>query len=272
MSYILDALKKAERERGIAKVPTLSSVHETHEAPRHHLRTLSLTALVFLAVGLGVSLFFSTTGKDARGTNPAGLEEQKMETARTVQGAFNDTERIRTQELASQGPETGSRMKVPEAPAAMPETGWTGQEASPALSGTDEESPSGLAEREIQGTGRPPGGPLQQDLAVNRARPSTDNARPVPAISSDDTSLPDALSESRTAPSQVTELQKAVGEMSISILSYAQNPADRLVFINGRKYVEGDFVKGIYLIESINRDGAVLSYKGEKATLRATSY
>ena len=34
MSYILDALKKAEQERGIAQVPTLSTVHEVAPGPR----------------------------------------------------------------------------------------------------------------------------------------------------------------------------------------------------------------------------------------------
>ena len=37
MSYILDALKKAEREHHQAKVPTLQTVHRTSWAPPRHL-------------------------------------------------------------------------------------------------------------------------------------------------------------------------------------------------------------------------------------------
>ena len=65
---------------------------------------------------------------------------------------------------------------------------------------------------------------------------------------------------------------QAVDGMSITILRYAQDRADRLVFINGRKYVEGDYIDGRFLIESITRDGAVLSYEGARATLKASGY
>jgi len=37
MSYILDALKKAERERGIRRVPTLMTVHDGQEVQRNRL-------------------------------------------------------------------------------------------------------------------------------------------------------------------------------------------------------------------------------------------
>ena len=43
-----------------------------------------------------------------------------------------------------------------------------------------------------------------------------------------------------------------------------------MIFINGRKYTEGDYVEGRYLIESITPDGAVLNYQGARATLKAT--
>jgi len=56
--------------------------------------------------------------------------------------------------------------------------------------------------------------------------------------------------------------------MNLSVLLYSDTPADRIVFINGRKYGEGDHIDGKYLIESITLEGAVLSYQGERAVLR----
>jgi hypothetical protein len=56
--------------------------------------------------------------------------------------------------------------------------------------------------------------------------------------------------------------------MSMTVLFYAENKAERLVFINGRRYAEGDLVEGQYLLESITLEGAVLSYEGERALLR----
>ncbi len=56
--------------------------------------------------------------------------------------------------------------------------------------------------------------------------------------------------------------------MTMSIHFFSENKAERLVFINGKKYIEGDYVEGIYLLESITPEGAVLSYEGERAVLK----
>ena len=58
--------------------------------------------------------------------------------------------------------------------------------------------------------------------------------------------------------------------MKITVLLYEEARSERMVFINDRKYVEGDYVDGRYLLESITPDGVVLSYQGERATLRAS--
>jgi hypothetical protein len=41
-----------------------------------------------------------------------------------------------------------------------------------------------------------------------------------------------------------------------------------MVFINGRKYVEGQAVDGQILLESITREGALLSQEGQRVLLR----
>jgi hypothetical protein len=56
--------------------------------------------------------------------------------------------------------------------------------------------------------------------------------------------------------------------MTVSLLLYAEAEADRSVSINGSKYIKGDCIDGLYLIESINAEGVVLSHQGEPATLR----
>ena len=59
--------------------------------------------------------------------------------------------------------------------------------------------------------------------------------------------------------------------MTISILMYAEAEAERRVYINGRKYVEGDYVDDLYLVEKITLEGVVLNYQGERALLRTGS-
>ncbi|MBN2319906.1 MAG: hypothetical protein JXR49_12545, partial [Acidobacteria bacterium] len=67
MSYILDALKKAERERGMTQVPTLSTVHDIDGKTSGRFRFLSIAVLTLLAAGLGLTLFFWNRG----GEHPA---------------------------------------------------------------------------------------------------------------------------------------------------------------------------------------------------------
>jgi hypothetical protein len=52
------------------------------------------------------------------------------------------------------------------------------------------------------------------------------------------------------------------------VLVYSDVPADRLVFIHGRKYVEGQVVDGGAVVEQITADGAVLRHEGRQIVLR----
>jgi hypothetical protein len=72
----------------------------------------------------------------------------------------------------------------------------------------------------------------------------------------------------RAGQPKQTQLQEAIGKMTVSLLVYAEAEADRSVWINGRKYVKGNYVDGLYLIESITAQGVMLSYEGERALLR----
>ena len=53
------------------------------------------------------------------------------------------------------------------------------------------------------------------------------------------------------------------------MLVYSEIPAERLVFINGRKYVEGQSLDGeAAVVEQITPDGAVLQHQGRRIVLR----
>src|SRR5207249_3266866 len=66
MSYILDALKKAEREHHQAKVPTLQTVHRTSWAPPRHLWQ-GIGAAVAL-VNVAVLIWLLVPGAGTRGS------------------------------------------------------------------------------------------------------------------------------------------------------------------------------------------------------------
>jgi len=58
--------------------------------------------------------------------------------------------------------------------------------------------------------------------------------------------------------------------LRVEALIYADTPAERMVFINGRRYREGDAIDGRLRVEEIREDGVELSDQGRRFTLRAS--
>src|SRR5262249_17532382 len=56
--------------------------------------------------------------------------------------------------------------------------------------------------------------------------------------------------------------------LSLDVLVYSDLPAERLVFINGRKYVEGQAGDDWGVVEQITPDGAILRREGKQIVLR----
>jgi general secretion pathway protein B len=55
---------------------------------------------------------------------------------------------------------------------------------------------------------------------------------------------------------------QALPEMHLDVHVYATKPADRFVYINMRKYKEGNTLQEGPVLERIRRDGVVLNYRG----------
>jgi hypothetical protein len=56
--------------------------------------------------------------------------------------------------------------------------------------------------------------------------------------------------------------------LRLEVLVYSAERAERLVFINGRKYVEGQAIEGGFVIEAITVSGAIVSGEGQRFLLR----
>ncbi len=57
MSYILDALKKSERERSLGHVPTLNTVHSYPKSPARRRRLLLALVLLIMLMLIGVVIY-----------------------------------------------------------------------------------------------------------------------------------------------------------------------------------------------------------------------
>jgi general secretion pathway protein B len=69
----------------------------------------------------------------------------------------------------------------------------------------------------------------------------------------------------RAAPAAPSD---ALARLTLDVLVYSDQPAERFVFINGRKYVEGQAVTGDAVIEQITPDGAVMRHADQRIVLR----
>jgi general secretion pathway protein B len=70
------------------------------------------------------------------------------------------------------------------------------------------------------------------------------------------------------APPATARANANTSKLRLEVLSYSDVPAQRLVFISGRRYKEGDTVEGGAKVEEIREDGVVLSDQGQRFTLR----
>jgi general secretion pathway protein B len=82
------------------------------------------------------------------------------------------------------------------------------------------------------------------------------------------TVAPPAASTSPAATSPPSPTAGAVqGGLRLDVHVYSERPADRMVFINNRKYVEGQPVEGGLLLQEITPEGAVLTSGGQRIFL-----
>jgi general secretion pathway protein B len=97
----------------------------------------------------------------------------------------------------------------------------------------------------------------------------------LPPDAPDPTLLPDAPVESPAvvyadAPpvgALSTQAPAGLPELTVDLHIFADEPAKRAVFINGRRYIQGAQIAEGPVVEDITREGAVLSHRGRRFLL-----
>ncbi len=65
------------------------------------------------------------------------------------------------------------------------------------------------------------------------------------------------------------QLRAVASKLKVEALVWAENPRERMVFLNGRKYVEGQVVEGGAVLEQIAEDGIILVQDGQRVRMPA---
>jgi general secretion pathway protein B len=253
MSYILDALKKAERERGIARVPTLATVHELRSVRRH--RPWIIAGAILLSIA-AIIWFFLPSSKVV--TRPQIISQ--IGTESNSGAALPSTEAGEASNLAkvpqpaNAAPEAKSIPPATDAPSSKPglpayETVMRKSVESGRTSSSSEKAAAASQESEEDSS-------TMEDLSPQSQSDMDDSAANAPALNQN------------SIEKKPASFREAADKMTLNIHVYSEAKEERLVFIDGKKYLEGDYVGGQYLLEEITPEGAVLSREGEKAILR----
>lgn len=278
MSYILDALRKADRQRQrAARVPTLDTVHQPAPTPLRRWWPWAIAAVLVLNAAVLVVVL----RPDRSVVAPPAVESQRDLPPRELAGRVapeaaqrspdRPGERTTARAAPSAPPATASAVPTPTESAAVTrvEPDWSRESStvpppqppvpparavSPLPAAVPGSRPSeGAFPAETMRAQRPPGS-APAEAAARAAEPATPAG---PGSAAAASVLPDAMSK-----------------MSLDVLVYAEREVDRFVFINGRKYVEGQRVDGKFLLEAITEEGAILSHEGQRLLLspRLTPY
>ncbi len=252
MSYILEALKKAEQQRELGEVPRIDSEHGRPVAGRSS--RWGLIGVLALLVNAGVLLVLFWPSADAPRITPARQADSGNDAGPVVAHAQPQPARPVPAPAAQAAPSVAPVM--PPAPAIR----------APAPTVTTPPAtfspPARLvpAPRSAPARVTPP--PVVSPPVVTP--PPPESYRPAPVAAAPDVS---GLPVWPQVPAAI--FQRLQDGLRLDVHVYSERVADRFVLINLQKYREGERLQEGPVLDAITPEGAVLSVQGSRFLLRA---
>ena len=227
MSLILEALKKAQRDRARHQAPEAML---SRDATARKSRPMASWAVI-----AGAVLLFASGGVvtwwwgRAAGPLPATPARE-----------------------AGEHPAPPRSRPTPPAQPRPPEPSGTGDVAGPPAASASVRRPAAAA----------PSAALVPPPRES-ATPASVQSAPAPLA----TAVPVPRAEPKPAPPASPSLAEVIPTLTLNALIYSEVKKERIVYIDGRRYAEGQRVNGLYLLEEITPQGVLLSYQGERDLL-----
>jgi general secretion pathway protein B len=240
MSFILDALKKAEAERQRQTGPTLLEVRVTQPRRRFPLWIIIIGALLLINIVL-LGLF--------------ALRHPQAGSATVTSGAVAPAPAAAPTPAAAVAAPAVSAVASPAAPPAAAPA------AVPAVAPPAEMPAS---------TDRSGGGSVSRGAGTDADAASDNPADFEPAVPASGTAAtrqrPDAGQHAE--PPSLSDIGGNLPDLRLDLHVYAARPADRYALINMHRVHEGDVLPEGPRVLAIDRDGVELSYRGTEFMLR----
>ncbi|MDD4882755.1 MAG: general secretion pathway protein GspB [Gallionellaceae bacterium] len=257
MSFILDALSKAEQLRERNAAPTLLTVPAWSEAdPAPGFARYGAIALVLIGAGMAIVWLQPWQQKQSMAATKSARIEAIAPRPRPALPeplpALPDTTMKPRQEAPAQKP----RAVVPPVPgheAARLEPDLHGPARAPAQ---PEKTPPGKVAAIAQQAAPP-----VRETAIATAQEKAVASSPghTPDVAS--AAAPLAGEKEISLAELPLTIRQEIPAMSIPLHTYSSTPKERIVGINGRLLQEGDYLLPELRVEQITPDGVVFSYK-----------
>jgi general secretion pathway protein B len=225
MSYILEALKKAEQERDIGAVPNLTTPHEVKPPKTHSYRWLWVVVALLSVNVVLVVLLLKDRGAEVALTAQAPLERR---------ASLEDDQSA--QPVQQAGEATISEAPVPE------ETVLPKNERV-------------LSAGELVVLPEP--ADLQNSRALSLPGEELDERTDAKATAKDISQLPSWYELPQ-------EFRNRLDLPRLDLHVYSEEPQNRFILVNLKKYREGETLESGLVLEEILPDGMVMSYQGER--------
>ena len=224
MSYILEALKKSEQERGAGESPSVQTIHSAglqYAQQKKPLWPYMLAAVITLNV-IALIVFFAPASNSVKQVSPAPVT-----TSPAVEQVAASTVAAPIQ-----------------------------KQATPALPAVEQASPAPTPVKPVAQPRQPTTAP-RTIAASTSTRRSEDNYQP--SISSQTRNDYVSVVDVRDLP---LDIQARIPDMVFSAHVYSSNPQQRSVVINGNFMEQGDMLTSKLRLDEITPGGVVFDFDG----------
>jgi len=266
MSYILDALKKADKERKRGTVPNLSTVQEPtpHKSKKNSLWPYILILALLINAGILILWLSPWESKEATivAKSPVVVTHEPLSTVSSHE--FSDIQShsaiksIQSEKAAPSGINDSEEKAPPDLQATVtPKKSFDTQQQKQTIpmhtaqkDEVPDESSKGIQTRESSST------------------TSTDES----SMATTETTTSDQQQSSTTTPSGLrirlhdleslpSSIKENIPDINISVFVYSDDPASRVVKINGQTIREGQELADGLKVEKIVPNGVIFNYE-----------
>ncbi|MBU0485927.1 MAG: general secretion pathway protein GspB [Proteobacteria bacterium] len=265
MSYILDALKKSDQERKQGEIPTLQTIQNQggKSTPRKKLWPyLVAAALLINAAVLAYWLRPSSTEEQSTATRIIAGKPAILETTGPEKSQESGQAEVATAPIKQP---TSTEPSAPELDTMAPQPASFPDNDDNPLNTPDEEQDPVVVQFEEDQPAIPENA---EDEPLFQETPQADRSM-IPAVTFEPEE-PKFAAKGKIP--ELDELPPAIrrqlSDMNISAHFYANNPASRMVSINGRILRQGQLVEEGLLVEEITTSGILFNFRDTRFILK----